>query len=282
MAAWDPARRIVLDVPGMGEIARERLSPDVASGVPSPIDVYRPVTGLGPPPAVLFVHGDADPEALRGAADWGQYVSWAEAVAARGMAAVVFEHSSSEGCTQIPRVLAEVSAMLRYLAAEGASIGIDPARLAVWTCSGGVPYGVTAALQAPATVRCIVAYYGMFDLRPLRRWIRASVTDRALADASPAALVERGAQLPPMLVARAGRDRTQVTASIDAWAAGPAGRAPGFQLVVHPSGHHGFDVLDDDDTSRRIISATLDFLASNLAGSGPSADSTPSSVAAAH
>ena len=37
-----------------------------------------------------------------------------------------------------------------------------------------------------------------------------------------------------------------------------------LELLNHESGRHGFDILDDDDRSREILSRTLAFLKSRL------------------
>ena len=45
-------------------------------------------------------------------------------------------------------------------------LGIDPDRLAIWTCSAGGPTGLRAAIgDAPAFIRCIVAYYAIMEAR---------------------------------------------------------------------------------------------------------------------
>ena len=54
-------------------------------------------------PFVLFVPGDAPQPIMEGLLDWGQYRAWGEAVAARGLAAVVAKHASTDGSAMPPR-----------------------------------------------------------------------------------------------------------------------------------------------------------------------------------
>jgi hypothetical protein len=36
------------------------------------------------------------------------------------------------------------------------------------------------------------------------------------------------------------------------------------QLETHPDGRHAFDILDDDDPSREMIKASLEFMSAHL------------------
>jgi dienelactone hydrolase len=219
------------------------------------MDVYRPV-GVGPWPVVLFVHGEAEPEALREAKDWGQYTSWGRLAATEGMLGVTFTHRSWEGLAAVPRKLADVEAAIRYVRAHGRSWGGDPSRLAVWSCSAGVPVGLSSAMRWAAT--CAVAYYGPMDVRPYGR-------DPVLAEVSPAALLEDGVPLPPLFVGRAALDDEELNTSVDDFVNEAWDRSLEVALADHPDGHHGFDVVDDDARSREIIGETLAFLARHLA-----------------
>lgn len=37
------------------------------------------------------------------------------------------------------------------------------------------------------------------------------------------------------------------------------------QLETHPDGRHAFDILDDDDRSREVIEASVEFMREHLA-----------------
>ena len=254
MREWEPGHRIVLEFPDVAGVVRERLRVSVGEGQDVNTDLDAPPGRRRDrlQPAVLFVHGDADPEALRGVLDWGQYVSWGEAVAARGMVGVTFEHASSEHFRRARQVIEEVGGMLGFLRSDGPGLGIDPDRIGVWTCSGGSPFALVSALRASPPVRCLVSYYGFLDLRHLRDRVDLAVSDEDLAAASPAAMVDQIGDLPPTLVVKAGLDSPAINDSIDAYVAAVAPRQPAIQLLVHPSGHHAFDVLDDDATSGRV------------------------------
>ena len=70
-----------------------------------------------------------------------------------------------------------------------------------------------------------------------------------------------------MLVARAGLDRPVFNDAIDRFVAEAVQRGATIELLTHPRGQHGFDVLDDDDRSREIVARTLAFMSWHLLGS---------------
>jgi len=70
--------------------------------------------------------------------------------------------------------------------------------------------------------------------------------------------------VPPLFVARAGQDNPGLNATIDRFVQEAVARNAPLELMTHPTGRHGFDVLDDDDRSREIIARTLDFLKHHL------------------
>jgi hypothetical protein len=92
MARFNPAQPLVHPRP---DPDRVELRPGPvythAGGRALAMDVYlpapRPAGTLVP--AVLLVHGEADPELLRGVRGWGQYTGWGRLLAGQGLA---FEH----------------------------------------------------------------------------------------------------------------------------------------------------------------------------------------------
>lgn len=228
------------------------------------MDVYRPAGAAGPRPAVLFVYGDAPPEYLRDARSWGQYRSWGEAIAAAGLCAVVPDHVSSEERTRVDAVADDIRAAIDAVRERGATWGVDGERLALWAGSAGVPYGVSVAMRAVPPLRCVVAYYGPFDMRG---WPSpAAVSLAALAAMSPVVALESRRLETPMLVVKAALDRPIINDSIDAFVARARSDGSPVELLVHEDGRHAFDIVDDDDRSRELIRDTIDFLQRHLEG----------------
>jgi acetyl esterase/lipase len=242
MARFDPTQPLVHPLP---EPDRIELRPDLvythADGRGLAMDVYLP-SGRAPGtpvPAVLLVHGEADPDLLRGVRGWGQYTGWGRLLADQGMAGVAFEHRAILDAG-FEAVVAEVGAALAAVGERAGDLGIDPERIGVAAFSAGVVLTAAVLPGAGERIRCAALCYG-----PLSNL----VPDPAL---------------PPLLVVRAGRDDPELNRTIDEFvAAATAGRLA-VELVHQPDGHHAFDVADDSDASRAVIGRVLASLRGHL------------------
>ncbi len=128
----------------------------------------------------------------------------------------------------------------------GARGHVDVDRLGVWVASGGPPTVLPWILhERPPFIRCVAVLYGVMD-----------TTIEALATADLPA--------PPMLVARAGLDAPPINDSIDAFVAAALASEMELDLLTHPAGRHAFDILDDDERSKEIVTMTLAFFRRHL------------------
>lgn len=135
-------------------------------------------------------------------------------------------------------------------------------------CSAGGPFGLRAALRSSEPgFRCAVAYYAVLDLPRVPGSAADRMPDAVLEAFSPLAQLRRHApSVPPLLVARAGRDREALNATIDAFVAEALARNAPVEVWNHPEGRHGFDILDDVPRSRHVMRRTLAFLREHLLG----------------
>lgn len=217
-----------------------------------------------PPPVVILVHGDGPPEFLQEPRLWGQYRSWGALIAANGMAAIAFDHRSTEGRTRMHRVVAEIRELIATVTRAGGRLGMDASRLCMWSGSAGVPFGFIAALDQPA-VRCRVAFYGPMDLRMDHPRTAATASSTHLVEYSPIIhLDRRRGAIAPLFIAKAGLDRPAINDSIDAFATLPAELRSSVQVETHPDGRHASDVLDEDSRSREIIESAVGFMRQHL------------------
>lgn len=227
---------------------------------------YPPDCDTAPKPAVIFVHGEARPDLMERAKDWGQYVSWGQLAAASGFVGITFTHRSVEGLTKLAEVARDVQDLIEHVREHADRYGIDADRICIWTCSAGGPVGLYAALAPGAKyVRCAVAYYAFMDLQHLDGWlgqpIPSEVTAEILTEYSPLHRMQTNPAPPPMLVVRAGSDVVpQLNHSIDRFLAEAVNRNLPLWFVNAPEAPHAFDIREATDWSRAIIEQTLAFM----------------------
>ncbi len=260
-------KRIVYEIPGM-EQARvvENSVYKTVDGVDLLLDVYYPAELRDGErrPAVLFVHGLGPAELVKHIKNSGQYVSWGQLIATGGLIAVTFNHRSPDEHISLGDVAGDVDDLVRYVRQQAEELRIDKERLAIWTCSAGVPLGIRSALLGtPAFVRCLVAYYGPLDLQELQAdW--ELTADEVREFSATTYLEEHAEQLAPMLIAKAGIDHPALNASIDHFIKEASVKNAALDFMTHPRGQHAFDVLDDVTRSREIIKRTVEFMKTYL------------------
>lgn len=263
------AERVVYSIPGMDQVGvREELVYRTLEDWELKLDVYYPTDYVAGEkrPAVILVHGDWPPHIIRHSKDLGVYITWGQLVAASGVIAVNFNHRATERLTKVKDAASDVSNLIGFVRYHADSLDIDENRLCIWAFSAGMPLGIWAALKdAPEYVRCVVAYYGVMDLRQARDILPDDVPDETLRDFSALYYLEKyGSKIAPTFIAKAGLDSSRLNATIDLFMEEAARQAAPVEMMLHPEGHHGFDVLDDNDRSREIIRRTLEFVRERL------------------
>jgi acetyl esterase/lipase len=231
MPELDLSRRIVYSVDGMTGIAPRRHIYRRDAGVDLALDVYLPprTASTARAPALFFVHGGPIPPAMLPPNEWGMFQSYGQLAAASGLAGIVVNHRLFAP-TAYPTAEADVIAAVDFVRTSGAVPEVDPDRVGIWVFSGGGPLLTWCLRERPPFVRCLLAFYAFLDLRDVVPSPNAEQVER-LRRLSPAAHVAAGA--PPVFIARAG--------------------------------HHGFDIEDDDETSRDIVDRAVAFVKRELA-----------------
>ena len=226
------------------------------------MDLYYP-HGAGPgalSPAVVFVTGfrDAGAQRMLGCRfkEMGSYISWAQLVAASGMAAITYVNDQPA---------ADAQNVVHYLLRNAAALGIDANRMAIWSCSGNVPTALSVLMLRPDGLKCAVLCYGyMLDLDGL-----TSVADAArqmgFVNACAGKSVEDLPREMPLFIARAGQDQMPgLNDALDRFMIKALTCNLPVTFVNHPRGPHAFDLLDHSEGSREIIKRILAFLRFHL------------------
>jgi len=249
------AARLVYQVAGMAraEVRRDLVYKSV-DGADLLMDVYRSSENDESLPAVIFISGDAPEEIIKNSKDWGAYTGWGSLAAASGFAGVTFNHRSAERFSRPGRADAAGDEAIDFVRGQGGYLGIDPDRLAIWVCSAGPPFGLRSILRdTPEYVRCIAVYYGGMGFSE-------NASEELRTTFSPLHWLETHPErVPPMLIARAGKDHPGLNETIDRFVTAATSANVQLDFMNHPDGQHGFDTLDDVPRSRQIMRRTIEF-----------------------
>jgi acetyl esterase/lipase len=265
--------RLVYHFPGEDQVPVIKNIPFKTAGdLTLHLDVYTP-SALRPAetrPAVLFISGDTPPEYILGAKDWGVYVGWGRLVAAAGLIGIPFQHRAMGDLqpTRLEAVVQDVADAIGYVRAHADALHVDADRLCLWMGSAGAVAGMRVALADPQPfVRCLVSYYGLFDLAlyAQARELPAPPPDLLQALAPLTYLRQHPQRIPPLFIARMEHDIPGLNVAVDEFAAVAAAVQAPVEIVNHSDGHHGFDTEDDNEQSRTIIEQTLSFMHRHLA-----------------
>jgi len=240
----------VFQLPGMDRVEIQRERPYGDGGT---FDLYVAASAL-PAPTVLFVYGFPDPRFAQGLRQMGAYTSWGRLLAASGMNAVAYSYREP---------VSDLAALLAHLRQNAGALGIDAARLGIWSASGNVPTALHLLMtQPPDTFRAAVLLYGyMLDVPEAAQQFGIGVPARGRnIDDLPRAV--------PLLVVRAGNDQTpMLNVSLDAFVSAALARDLPMTLLNQPGAPHSFDLFDDSDASRATIRRVITFLGERLATS---------------
>ena len=228
------------------------------------LDAYRPARGEGPWPAVFLVNGDADEAVIARAKDWGVFRSYGEHLAARRLVGIPFNHRSTRTLSRT-EVAAEVAAAVAYARGHASELAIDPDRVGVWAFSAAGAFALAPLLrERPRYLRAVAGFYTVWDLAPFRASSSAPSEETIRQWSATAALGDSGEGLPPIFIGVADRDTAPLMTGAERFIARAHELGVDVRVHHHESGRHGFDTLDDDERSRTLITAALEFFAAEL------------------
>ena len=250
MAGPDLSKGIVYRMDGMRDV---RVKRDVVykhdAGIELMMNIYAPtdLSGDARAPAVFFVHGGPIRSDFMPPTQWGVFVSYGELAAASGLVGVTFNHRLF-ALTDYERSQSDVAAAIDYVRSRASGLNVDVDRIALWYFSGGGPLLAPMLSDRPDYVRCMLAFYAY--LQPAATHVRS-----------------KGGDLP-LFIARAGLDHERINETIDQFVQEALAGNAMLDVMNHPAGRHGFDILDDDDRSREIIARAVAFAQTHVRRSG--------------
>jgi acetyl esterase/lipase len=256
---------VVYKVPGMDKVKvvqnlkyRSTNDPNVL------MDVYLPpdLTARDKRPAVIFVHGGAKTEWT--AKDWGIYTTWGRLVAASGFVGVAFTHRLEYPNKSLASAAEDVMAAIDSVRANADKYNVDKDRICLIAFSAGGPMLSLGMRGDTPFVRCLIGFYAFMDIK--QSDYRKTESPETLQLFSPITYLQKDAgKIPPMFIARAGRDEVPtMDDSIDRFVNEALAKNIALTFVNHPQGVHGFDNQNDDDRSREIIRSAIAFMQIHL------------------
>lgn len=267
IARYIEATKATLKHPLREAVTVERRSIEVAKradGSPIEIDLVVPKPAGGKPlPIVLLLHGGLPDEATIRPKAWQVFRDWGTALAANGVASVMFDHSLGVPRRRLDQALGETDAVLAWLAKEGPGRGFDTQRVgAVVFSAGGLFVPELLSDGRPLRVDRVAMFYPSTGVVPGSP--TAAVTDAALAArmSLSGAAKRLASQRTRLLILRGGGDALPgLLKLLDETTADLLAADVAFELINVPGAPHNFDAATDSDAVRSAIDRTLAFVA---------------------
>jgi acetyl esterase/lipase len=256
---------VVLQLPGAAEA---KVRSDLRYSAADPhlfLDVYSPVsikrgTRL---PVVLFIHGGAGSASRP--KDWGIYKSWGRLAAASGFIGVTFNHRLGFPAPLLGESAADVAAAIDFVRANAAAWNADGDRICLAAYSAGGPLLTLGFERSRPYVKCLVAFYAFLDVQQSELHRTHEPAERVRAFSVIEHLSDEHARAMPFFIGRAGLDEIPtMNDSIDRFVAKAMEKNANVVVWNHPTGVHTFDNQNDDDRSREIVGASLEFMRRHL------------------
>jgi acetyl esterase/lipase len=227
------------------------------------MDVYLPAPPPPDPglPAIIFLSGGGVDNP-----DWrkaGVYRSYGRLAAALGFAGVIYQKRYAQGPGSLITGRDDTAELMRFLRDHADEYNLDPDYMAVWAFSAGGLLIGPLLTERPPFLRAIASFYALSDALPTMP--EASAQAIRAGGFSAADSLKKGGPLPPLFVGRAGLDDPGLNAGLDAFVLEALRRNADIEVMNHPEGRHGFDVLDDNARTREIIARAFAFLKTYLA-----------------
>lgn len=295
-ALGDPLPDRLTSFPGGITLSSDVIFSTVTGFRPLRLDLYRD-SKASPRPLVIYVHGGGWVAGnTRAAGAISDFPAALASLAAEGFTVASLEYRLA-GEAPHPAQVQDVRAAIRFLKANAARFGVDPARIAVWGGSAGghlaalaatscndPGFDVKAATPPAAGDTCVQAaaiWYGVFDFAPLLArqgqpgapaaenqllgCVPAQCPADRVANASPAHFFTPKA--PPFLLIHGINDRTvPVEQSRLAEAQLQALRVPVTALYIANVDHSflGADAATTHAATMHAVNETFDFFHKTL------------------
>ena len=242
---------------------------------PLHLDLYRASADAAPRPLVVFVHGGGWWAGnQRAASAFLDFPAVLATLAQRGYVVASIEYRLS-GEASFPAQLLDLQEAVRFLRANAARVGIDPAKVVLWGMSAGAQVAALDAVKCSESncVQGFVGWFGPYDLGTHLRDTKNDTSVRELlncgADVCPTSTLAEASPIrfvddkdPPVLLIHGADDSQVLPAQSKAFAERLRAAGVAAELLLIPGVGHGFIGATPGATreaSRQALSATFHF-----------------------
>jgi len=211
-------------------------------------------------PAVVLVtgHKDSNIQAAIGCKlkDTEQYRTWGRLLAVSGLVAVTYANDEPEK---------DSFRALDYLSKNARKLGIDIENLGIWSCSANVPNALALAMSMRFNFCCATFLYGYMLDRGSNSFVQDAASSSGFAAPNAHRSIDDFPSNVALRIVRAGADQFPgINQTIDDFCTDALDRNHEITLVNHPNAPHSFDILDNSQRTKIIVSETLSFFAQKL------------------
>lgn len=228
-----------------------------------PMDIYKPagITKETKLPTIIFVHGEGTERIIGNAKDWNFYRSYGKFAASNNFIGVTFNRSRMNLHFKNAQVKRDIFDAVDFVRKNAEEFNIDKDRICIWGYSLGGLYVSLFIKNAPKYIKCLISYYGLHDISTRTKAFNKEYEDYYPENYLPGDF----ADIPPLLIVKAEKDKVKgVNKSIDKLISIAKARNLKFEYIVHSTGKHAFDALNDNDETRVVIDKTLQFIKKNI------------------
>lgn len=181
------------------------------------------------------------------------YNDWARLMAANGLIGVVYETNEPNS---------DFDKLSEYLTANAKSLHVNEARIGIWSCSANSLLAMNKITES-SKFKCYSIYYGL-TLTDDSEYLKEA-EELSKKNGFSFSVKKDYNSSTPILIVRAGKDSyTIILKSIDEFVKSLLAKNIHLELINYPDGQHGFDIVDDNTTSKQIIARTVEFFKREL------------------
>lgn len=220
-------------------------------------------------PGVILISGGGIEGGDHDWRDAGVYKSYGRLLAASGFVGINFNKRYGRGPEGTLNGIEDLKDLVGYVRQHDVDLSVDKNRLAFLGFSAGGLLLSPALNEAAPYSRAVLCFYCVSDIDD-DTWsgvegVTSESRARARAVASSAEQIHRdGHSFPPIFIGRAGWDNAGLNRGIDKLVTEALEKNAMIEVMNHPTGRHGFDIIDSNERSREITRRALEFLKTNL------------------